>query len=469
MQTPCVLAHAPAAIGSLASAVMLRRGLADNRATDVLQQLRLNAQPGQQYEADLDDAPITTDPVVRLIAFYLPQFHPIPENDEWWGKGFTEWTNVTKAVPRFPGHYQPRLPGELGFYDLRVPDILRKQANLAKRYGIGGFCFHHYWFGGRRLLEHPLDTLLNHPDIDLPFCINWANENWSRRWDGRDHDTLMAQQHSPEDDIAFAVSLEPLFRDPRYIRIDGRPLLMLYRPSLLPDAAATVRRWRSHFVRAGSGDPYIVMAQSFDEVDPTKYGMDAAAGFPPHNAGWNGTQLQGTLNLFDPEYRGQVVDYDQMASRAMANKPVEFTLFPGVCPAWDNEARKPNRGFCFIGSTPQKYGRWLAEACRTSLELTRPDERIVFINAWNEWGEGAYLEPDRHFGYAYLAETARVLNSLAPLAVSGMAQQSTAHSDVPAHSGALSNERAGAIAITRTITRRAAYMADALARALRSW
>jgi lipopolysaccharide biosynthesis protein len=380
--------------------------------TTLLRQLTFNTSRGPEYEADDPrSSPVSTS-LIKLIAFYLPQFHPIPENDRWWGKGFTEWTNVTKAIPRFAGHYQPRLPGDTGFYDLRLRNTLREQAAMAKKYGIHGFCFHHYWFAGRRLLELAVDTLLAHPDIDLPFCVNWANENWTRHWDGRDKDILMKQQHSPEDDIAFARTLEPLFLDPRYIRIEGRPLVMIYRPGVLPDARATVARWRDHFKSAGIGDVYIAMAQAFYDGSPEKYGMDAVVGFPPFWAGRGQPRLQGLVEKFDPKYQGNIVDYEALATATIESYRTDVKLFPGVCPSWDNEARQPGNGFCFTGSTPAKYGRWLKAACDAALTYRQPTERYVFINAWNEWAEGAYLEPDRHFGFAYLAETARVLKGL---------------------------------------------------------
>jgi lipopolysaccharide biosynthesis protein len=378
----------------------------------MLKQYSLNVNPGSAYERDDDNNHVDFNPLVKLIAYYLPQFHPIPENDRSWGKGFTEWTNVTKAVPRFVGHYQPRLPGELGFYDLRNKETLVRQAELAQAYGIGGFCFHYYWFNGDRLLDTPLNLLLQNTDINMPFCINWANENWTRRWDGGNKDVIKSQYYSAKGDIAFVKALEPLFRDPRYIRVNGRPLMMLYKPSLLPDAAATVQRWRTHSINAGFGNPYIIMAQIYHGDDPRAYGMDAAAGFPPHFVGWRQPIERENIQWLDPDYQGLVLSYDTLISAALANRPTEFKLFPGVCPSWDNDARQPGRGIAYYGATPKKYGRWLAGACDRALQAETEGERIVFINAWNEWAEGAYLEPDRHYGYAFLAETAHVLRSL---------------------------------------------------------
>lgn len=373
-------------------------------------QLRDNLAPGPYFEADKPDIALPAELPVKLIAYYLPQFHPIRENDEWWGKGFTEWTNVTKAVPQFEGHYQPHLPTALGFYDLRVAEVMQQQWEMAGRHGVGGFCFHYYWFSGRRILETPLDNLLANPDINIPFCINWANENWTRTWDGSEREILLAQSYTPADDLAFIESLVPLVQDPRYIRIDGRPLIMIYQPTLLPDIVSTVAIWRERFQALGLPNPYLVMPQAFGAYDPRPLGFDAVAGFPPHRFMPEIRANKVKTRAYNDLFASEVLSYKQMAEVASALDPKDYTLFHGVCPAWDNTARRPHRGLMFVGSTPALYGEWLANACSKVIENNTPDERIVFINAWNEWAEGAHLEPDRHNGFAYLRETARVLN-----------------------------------------------------------
>lgn len=345
---------------------------------------------------------------IRAFAFYLPQFHPIPENDKWWGKGFTEWTNVSKAAPQFVGHYQPHLPGELGFYDLRLTEVLEQQAELARQYGIEGFCFHYYWFGGRRLLEAPLNKFLENSHIDLSFCLCWANENWSRRWDGGESDILMAQKHSPEDDIALLDDIAQSFKDPRYLTIDGRPVFIVYRVSLLPDPRATAARWRARCKELGIADPYLVAARSFEVVDPRPYGFDAAVEFPPHQIAVS--EITEKMEIVNPDYRGKVYDYRDFSSAASRRQSsTDYLNFRGIMPSWDNEARKPGLGHTFAFSSPSIYARWLRDCCEEMSVRTNPDERLLFINAWNEWGEGAHLEPDRRYGYSYLHTTANVL------------------------------------------------------------
>lgn len=354
----------------------------------------------------LDAAPLESPPV-RLIAFYLPQFHPIPENDAWWGRGFTEWTNVVRGRPRFPGHHQPHLPGELGFYDLRVPEVMARQAELASLYGIGGFAFYVYWFGGKRLLERPLETYLQSA-LSLPFCLCWANENWSRRWDGRADEILIAQRHSPEDDIAFIEAAAAYLRDPRYIRVAEKPLLLVYRPSLLPDPAATAERWRQWCREAGIGEICLAYTQSFESADPADYGFDAAIEFPPNNS--HPVDITDRVAGRDPEFRGMIYDWAVYPEQSRDYARCSYRLFRGVNPSWDNEARRPGRGAIFLGSNPAGYREWLENAIRdTQDRFSDPSERIVFINAWNEWAEGAHLEPDQRYGYAYLQATREAL------------------------------------------------------------
>ncbi len=350
---------------------------------------------------------------IKLIAFYLPQFHPIPENDEWWGKGFTEWTNVTKALPQFIGHYQPHLPDQLGFYDLRLETIQKQQIELAKQYGIYGFCYHHYWFNKKRILQTPLDTVLNNPDLDLPFCINWANENWTRRWDGLEQDVLLAQRHSAEDDIAFIQDAAKYMQDSRYIRIDGKPLLLLYRPGLLPDVQATAKRWRKWCRENSVGEIFLVITHAFEHVNPNNIGFDAAIEYAPNTYPVTPVtdQIIAAGKMVNPNYQGVIFDYNQAAEYGQSQPLPPYKKFRCIFPGWDNEARKPGRGITFINSTPLKFQQWLSYLLRFTQKHFKQNEQFLFINAWNEWAEGAHLEPDRKNGFSYL-EACRVANQL---------------------------------------------------------
>jgi lipopolysaccharide biosynthesis protein len=347
----------------------------------------------------------------KLVAFYLPQFHPIPENDAWWGAGFTDWTNVAKAIPQFVGHHQPRLPGELGFYDLRTPGILSAQADLARSYGVNAFCFHYYWFGGKRLLERPLNSFLADKSIELDFCICWANENWTRRWDGREGDVLIAQSHSLGDHARVFDNMASYLEDERYLRIDGKPLVLVYRPELIADVVAMGEIWRERALRRDWPGLFLAGTSAFRFEDPAAIGFDALVEFPPH--GLVTKRIDAGLAWLNTNHAGAVYDYEGLVNeelrRAMAAKTNEFLTFPGVMPGWDNEPRRPGRGVVFHRAEPKAYGRWLSASIKRAERMLPAGARFVFINAWNEWAEGACLEPDRAFGRGYLEETARVV------------------------------------------------------------
>ena len=365
--------------------------------------IKFHSEETQQIEDKADEIG------VRLIAFYLPQYHPIPENDEWWGKGFTEWTNVLKARPNFEGHYQPHLPADLGFYDLRLPETRVEQAKLANQYGIGGFCYYYYWFGGKKLLNRPLEDMLASQQPNFPFCICWANENWTRRWDGLDNEILIAQNHSLEDDKNFIHSLIPAFRDSRYIRVNGKPLLLVYRVSLLPNPAQTAEVWREECIKSGIGDIYLCAVQSFDIRDPRPYGFDAVLEFPPH--GGIAVEATNPVQITNPKFQGSIFDYKQTSQNFIDKPTTDYKLFKGVMPSWDNTARRQDNSHLFVNSSPENYEFWLTQAIQLTEQNHQGDEKLVFINAWNEWGEGCHLEPDQKYGHQFLEATRKALNS----------------------------------------------------------
>ena len=342
-----------------------------------------------------------------LVAFYLPQFHPIAENDRWWGKGFTEWRNVTRALPQFEGHLQPRLPADLGFYDLRDVGVMRAQAKLAAEYGISAFCFYFYWFAGRTLLEQPLQQWPADDTIELPFCLCWANENWARRWDGRDQDVLMAQQHSAEDDLAFIAHVAPYLRDRRALRVDGRPMLLVYRPSLMPDPAATAQRWRQWCRENEIGEIHLAYVQGFERPDPREIGFDAAVEFPPNMS--SPPSVAAAQTLINPEFAGDVLDWRALAQEAASRPLPAYRLYPGVNPGWDNEPRRSGKGRVLLHASPRAYGDWLHQTIHRRLAAEPATQKLVFINAWNEWAEGAVLEPDMRLGHAWLEAGRRAL------------------------------------------------------------
>jgi lipopolysaccharide biosynthesis protein len=359
---------------------------------------------------------------VRLIAFHLPQFHPIPENDRWWGRGFTEWTNVARARPFFRGHYQPRLPADLGYYDLRLPETRGAQAELARHYGIEGFCYWHYWFHGKRLLERPVDEILASGEPDFPFCLAWANESWSRTWLGDDHcrELLAEQSYSIADDRAHARWLAAAFADPRYIRIYGRPLLVVYKPKALPDARRTTDLFRNECTRLGLPEPYLV------GIDAHCYGTDLRdLGFDmtEHHEPQLGVLAPDVFDdgpmpsKFKRNFRRGILSstfkiYSYAGSTAlMAQVRPRFPHFPCCFVGWDNTARRGRDAIVMVDSTPELFREQLALLARSVLHKHH-EERVVFINAWNEWAEGMYLEPDMKFGHEYLRAVASVIEEV---------------------------------------------------------
>jgi lipopolysaccharide biosynthesis protein len=364
-------------------------------------------------------------PIARVFAFYLPQFHPIPENNDWWGPGFTEWTNVAKARPLYRGHIQPRLPRDLGFYDLRVPELREQQAQLAQDCGVEGFCYWHYWFGhGRRILQRPFQEVLDSGQPDFPFCLAWANQSWTGIWAGNPKSTLIEQEYPGRtDEIAHFNWARTAFEDPRYQRVDGKPVFVIFAPHDLPSTADFIDHWRELAHKAGFPGLYFVaivaryknikdryrdaMFAPFDAVTPltpqdfledlsstliAKVGRRIQTRNVSPRFGETGTAWQ----LVPARY-----NYRDVVERALHDIPNELRCLPGVLPGWDNTPRSGRRGVVFDGATPELFAQYLDRALK--LVKDRPQQhRIVFLKAWNEWAEGNYVEPDAINGHAYL-------------------------------------------------------------------
>ncbi|MFL6797625.1 MAG: glycoside hydrolase family 99-like domain-containing protein [Xanthobacteraceae bacterium] len=348
----------------------------------------------------------------RTFAFYLPQFHPIPENDWAHGGGFSEWHNVIAAKPQFRGHCQPRVPGELGFYDLRSIDVMRAQLALAQEHGIDGFCFYYYYFQGKKLLFKPLENYL-HSDLKAPFLVLWANENWSKRWDGGDREIIVAQHHSRDDDLAFIRETAALFRDPRYVKIAGKPILLIYKVHLFPDIKATVALWREEIVRLGFPDLYLVMVDDWGSNlnQPRDLGFDATYEIPSNVVPEQ--VLVGDRESLEvsKEFEGRIVDYRKFASFHAGRPWPQYKRFRTVMLPWDNTARYASRAMVHINGENEAYQLWLLQALLDTYERYPPEERIVFLHSWNEWCEGTYLEPDRRLGRFFLEQTNEAVTS----------------------------------------------------------
>ncbi len=366
----------------------------------------------QKFAADNHDRKISD--FIKPLALYLPQYHAIPENDKWWGRGFTEWTNVKKARPLFPGHYQPHVPHpDIGYYDLSDVDVMRKQADMAKRHGLYGFCFYYYHFAkGKRLLETPINNWLKAVDIDFPFCFAWANENWTRTWDGGNKDVIMPQDYDAENMLNMIREMLPAFRDKRYIKINGRPVLFVYRAEIIPRIKATVLRWRDELKKNGFPDLYLVSMQNFKSKNPYEMGFDAAAEFAPQK-----TKLfyKNNQKVFPTEFEKYNIDFVGMNDVVKGMSYRKRTGYPRIkciCPSWDNSPRKKdNNSRIVTGISTGAFKKFMKSAIKETIAYGLAADGLLLINAWNEWGEGAHLEPDEKWGYAWLDVIKSIQNS----------------------------------------------------------
>lgn len=364
----------------------------------------------EQYRAFKKNKPIHAD--TRIIAYYLTQFHPNIQNDNWWGKGTTEWTNVSKAVPQYPGHYQPRLPGELGYYDLRLRENMQRQIELAKNYGVNTFCFYYYWFDGKRLLERPMNMFLQDKTLDIEFCICWANENWTKRFSGTNTDILMKVGETSESCINFIYNILNVLNDERYYCINEKPVLVIYRPSMIKNTREVLSAWRKIIFEHIQKELYIIAVQEKgDDHDWCHDGYDAETEFQPKRINNIAKDITEQMGCIRKDFQGAIYDYEDLVRnrKYVICKNTTKKVYPAVMPMWDNTARRNNKGLIYHGSSPELYGMWLKDAIHTVQQNTKIEDNAVFINAWNEWGEGAYLEPDRYWGYAYLEATYKAL------------------------------------------------------------
>ena len=335
---------------------------------------------------------------MKLIAFYLPQFHEIPENNLWWGKGFTEWTNTKKAQPLFPGHYQPREPYQDYYYDLSDETARKWQAQIAKKYGIYGFCYYHYWFKGKRLLEKPFNEVLRTREPDFPFCLSWANESWTRTWDYADNDVLISQDYGDEEDWKEHFDfLLTAFKDDRYIRVDNKPIFLIYRPGSIPKCEEMLLYWQNLAKQNGLEGIYFVKTLNGFQI-PQEKGFDACVEFEP------------IYTVFHSLYFQNVMDYDQIWSRILERTEImkDIKTFLGAFVDWDNSPRKRNTGLILNGATPEKFSNYLTKQINKAVNR---NSEFLFINAWNEWAEGTYLEPDKKHGYQYLEAVKKAMNN----------------------------------------------------------
>jgi lipopolysaccharide biosynthesis protein len=340
---------------------------------------------------------------LKYIALYLPQFHAIPENDEWWGKGFTEWTNTKPMKPLFEGHYQPHEPvDDLGYYDLSDVGVMVKQAELAKSYGISGFCYYYYWFNGRTLLEKPLRNMLNDARVAIPFCLCWANHNWTRRWDGRDQEMLLEQTYDETTYARFIDDLAPYLSDERYIRVDDKPVLLVYQAEQVQNPRKAVEIWRAHARSKYGTDLYLICVQQSSETHPADFGYDAAVDFTPKWRSEDALPHSDYPKYLKDETSAVFFDYRKNTLKSVLRSE-QYKLYRCVYPMWDNSPRRKGTGaFIVVNSSIELFRRFLIEMSKLTVSSFEPAERFLFINAWNEWAEGTHLEPCKKHGDSLL-------------------------------------------------------------------
>jgi lipopolysaccharide biosynthesis protein len=372
----------------------------------------------------------------KIIAMYFTQLHAIPENDVWWGSGFTDWDNVKSAKPLYSGHYQPRIPLASNYYDQSELHVVRHQVDLAKKNGIYGFCHYHYWFDGKQLLETPTNLFLENTDIDFPFCLSWANETWSRRWDGRDHDILIKQTHPPTLE-SWSKHFDYLIRawtDRRAIKINGKPVFVIYRPQKIEKLAEMLDFWNTKAIKNGLEGVYFIFQKQYEPSDSSCLEpFDACFQFQPfeaiHSSGYSSAavkkqRLRALIDMMprfvqnaiwsiwaSQKKHHTVHSYDRVWQQIIDNASCSpVNEFPGAFVDWDNTARYGGRATIFSGASPERFKYWLSRL--VDLMSDRPEEmNYVFLNAWNEWAESAYLEPDEKNGYAYLEAVSSVMSA----------------------------------------------------------
>lgn len=352
---------------------------------------------------------------MKIISFYLPQFHTFPENDQWWGKGFTEWVSVKSAEPQYKGQYQPRVPLNQNYYDLTDVKNMVWQAEMAKKYGVYGFCYYHYWFDGKMLMEKPVDQMLHTPEVDIPFCLCWANENWTKAWATNQKEILISQTYGDKKDWKkhFEYFLE-FFQDKRYIRIDGKPLLIIYRPEIIPTLKEMLECWNSMAIESGlAGITYVYQQKDYNhQTDENgelfSYGIE----YQPSRVM---ADQRKTLSVFVEKAKRVfsnhigLYDYDDAWERILATKPMDEKMFPGAFVDWDNTPRYKEKASIYKGVTPEKFEKYLTRQILHAKEVYKKD--MMFMFAWNEWGEGGYLEPDEKYGYRMLEAIQNSLNN----------------------------------------------------------